>query len=152
MSVPPQFLDASSPWFIVYFGLLWLGITGLLAGLSGWSSLAMQWRAHTAPEGEHFRFASASIGKSLLPVGYGSCLTITVSDIGLGISILFPFRFMSPPLFIPWSQVSHVTEGRFLLSKYAVVQPNKHWSRIKLYGKVGAAVIAKSTGRTRGAA
>ena len=149
MSFPP---DPSSPWFIVFFAATWFAVTGLLAVLSGWTGLATYWRAQSALTGERFRITSASIGARLLPVGYGNCLSVTVSDRGLGVSILFPFRFLCPPLFIPWSDVTRVTEGRFLFFRYVVVQPANHWARIKLYGQVVEKVLAASSDRTRSAA
>jgi hypothetical protein len=149
MSLPP---DPSSPWFIVFFAAMWFGVTGLLAVLSGWTSLATYWRAQGALAGERFRITSASMGVRLLPVGYGNCLSVTVSDRGLGVSLFFLFRFLCPPLFIPWSDISSVTEGRFLFFRYVVVQPADHWARIKLYGRVVEKVLAASRGRTRGAA
>ena len=148
-SLPP---DPSSPWFIVFFAFMWLAITGLLAVLSGWSSLATQWRAQAKPEGKRFRFASGAIGIKLLPVSYGNCLTVTVSENGLGMAIMFPFRFLSPPIFIPWGQVTNVSEGRFLFFRHVVIQPVNHWARIKLYGKVGNQVLLASARRTRSAA
>ena len=144
--------DPSSPWFMAFFAVLWFGVTGLLAVCSGWTSFAKQWRAHEIPSGERFRMRSGSIGMRFLPVGYGNCLTVTVSDRGLGLSLLFPFRFLSPPLFIPWSQISCVKEGRFLFLRHVVIQPVNHWSRIKLYGAVAENVLEASKGRVRRAA
>ena len=149
-TTPP--FDPNSPWFVPLFVLLWFLVTGLLAVVSGWTGLAKRWRTQNTPEGERFRMASAAIGARFLPVSYSNCLTVVVSDKGLAISILFPFRFLSPPLFIPWSQVSHVSEGRFLFFRHVIVEPLNHWSRIKLYGKVGSKVVAASAGRIRGAA
>ncbi len=149
MQFPP---DPNSPWFIVYFAAMWLGVTGLLSVLSGWSGLATYWRARDQPTGERFRMRSGSIGMRYLPVGYGNCLTITVSDKGLGLSLLFPFMFLSPPLFIPWIQISSVQEGKFLFIRHVIVQPSNHWSRIKLYGAVAEKVLAASKGRTHSAA
>ena len=149
MSVQP---DPSSPWFIVFFAAMWFGVTGLLAIVSGWTGLATYWRAQSTPTGERFRMTSASMGARLLPVGYGNCLSVTVSERGLGVSIPLPFRFLCPPLFIPWSDIDRVAEGRFLFFRYVVVQPVNHWARIKLYGQVAEKVLAASSGRTRSAA
>jgi hypothetical protein len=144
--------DSGSPWFFVFFAAMWFGMSALLSALSGWSSMATHWRAHEAPKGERFRMRSASIGLKYFPVGYGNCVTVTVSDQGLGIALIFPFRFLSPPLFVPWSQVSSVTEGRFLFFRHVIVKPANHWARIKFYGQVASTVLAASKGRTRGAA
>jgi hypothetical protein len=149
MQIPP---DPSSPWIIVFTAAMWLGVTGLLATLSGWTSLATQWRAQEDPKGERFSLRSGSIGVRFLAVPYRNCLTITISDRGLGLSQLFLLRFLSPPLFIPWAQVASVNGGRFLLFRHVVVQPANHWSRITLYGTVAEKVLEASIGRIRSAA
>lgn len=149
MQLPP---DPSSPWFAVFFAAMWFGVTGLLSVLSGWHGMAERWREAQEHAGERFRFRSASIGMRFFPVGYGNCLNFTVSERGLGISLLFVFRFLSPPLFIPWTEVTEVKEGKFLFFRYVVVQPKDHWSRIKVYGAVAEKVLASSRGRLRGAA
>ena len=138
LTIPP---DPNSPWFLPFFVLTWLAVAGLLAALSGWSSLATQFRASQPVEGERFRFASASIGARWLPVSYGNCLFVTVAPAGLRLSILFPFRFMSPPLYIPWSNVESVEEGRFLFMPFVAIRLVGHWSRIKLYGRLGQQVL-----------
>jgi hypothetical protein len=145
-------LDPSSPWFPLFFATMWFGVTGFLSVLSGWYSFATRFRAREAPNGERFRMRSASIGLPFLPVGYGNIVTFTVSDQGLGLKLLFLLRFLSPPLFIPWSQVTAVSEGKFLLFRHVIVQPANHWSRIKVYGAVAEKVLAASRGHTRSAA
>lgn len=131
---------------------MWFGVTGLLSALSGWRGFAERWRAREEPVGERFRMRSASIGLRFFPVGYGNCLNVTVSERGLGLSLFFLFRFLSPPLFIPWSEVSEVKEGTFLFFRHVVVQPKNHWSRIKLYGAVAEKVLSASRGRIHRAA
>jgi len=149
MQLPP---DPSSPWFIVFFAAMWFGVTGLLSILSGWHSLAERWRAPASFPGERYRMRSASIGTQVFPVSYGNCLTVTVSEEGLGLAILFLFRFLSPPLLIPWAEIASVTEGQFLFFRHTVVRPAGHWAQIKLYGPVGSKVLAASKGRIRSAA
>ena len=149
MQIPP---DLSSPWFMAFFAAMWFAVTALLAALSGWASLAAQWRANEDPVGERFRMRSGSIGVRFFPVSYGNCLTVTVSERGLGLSLLFLFRLLSPPLFIPWSQISSVKEGNSLFFRHVVIQPANHWSRIKLYGAVAEKVLTASKGRVHSAA
>lgn len=148
MQFPP---DPGSPWFFAFFAVMWFGVSGLLAHLSGWSSMATRWRAPEDLAGERLRMQSASIGFRYFPVGYGSCLTVTVSERGLGLRLWFIFRFLSPPLFIPWSQVASVKEQRLLFFRHAIVQPQDHWSRIKLYGPAARAVLTASKGHVRDA-
>lgn len=97
------FLDPA--WVVpLLVALLWLGICALLARVGGWSTLAGPYRAKYPVVGERFRFISGSMGQARLPVNYKRCLFMVVNRHGLRISVLFPFRFRSPPLFIPWSR------------------------------------------------
>lgn len=127
-------------WFIPLFALMWLGVTGLLAHFSGWASLAKSYRAGAAPDGERFRFVSGSMGRKFLPVSYGSCLFVLVERQGFHLSILLPFRFLSPPLFIPWADMESAIERRFLLFRYTVLIVKGHWPRITIRGAAGTAL------------
>jgi hypothetical protein len=107
--------DLSEPqWFLPLFALMWFGIGGLLSVLSGWWSLASRFPAADSIKGENYRFVSGSMGLGFFPVNYGSCLFVTINEKGFRVAILFLFRFLSPPLFIPWAQVESVAEKRFL--------------------------------------
>src|SRR5262245_13408990 len=124
-------------WFLPTFIVTWLFVTGLLAYLGGWVSLAERFRAERSVDGERFRFASGSVGLRYVPVSYGNCLFVTVNREGLYLSIFFPFRFLSPPLFIPWSRVESIQEGRILFFRYYVIVIRDNWSRITLRGTPG---------------
>jgi hypothetical protein len=121
-------------WFFPMFAVMWFGITGLLAHVGGWASLASTFRATQPAIGERFRFVSGSMGAKFFPVSYGGCLFFAVSDTGIHLSILFPFRFLSPPLFIPWSQVESVTPKRFLFSRYTSIRVCDQWPTISVRG------------------
>lgn len=132
---PPELLEPH--WFFPAFALLWLGMSALLAVLGGWASLAGQFRSGRASEGERFRFVSGSMGAPLLPVSYGRSLFVTVGDEGIGISVLFLFRFLSPPLFIPWRAVESVEAKRSLFSHYTAIRLRGQWPTISIRGNVG---------------
>jgi hypothetical protein len=117
--------------------LFWAGICGLLALLGGWAGLATYYRADGPVEGERFRFVSGSMGIRFLPVSYGSCLFVAVNEAGFRLSIFFPFRIMSPPLFIPWKSVASVESTRFLFFPYTVVHLRDQWPRISIRGNAG---------------
>ena len=134
----PEYMQPQ--WFIPMFAAMWCGITGLLSVLGGWATLAASYRAEGASDGERFRFVSGSLGTRFVPVNYGNCLFVTVRSHGIQLSILFPFRFLSPPLFLPWSHVESVRERRFLLLfRYAVIVVKDKWPRVSLYGRAGSA-------------
>src|SRR5882762_10098419 len=127
-------------WFLPIFVAGWFTISGLLAHLGGWASLAQRFRANEVPSGDRFRFLSGSMGNRYLPVNYGGCLFATVNRTGPHLSIFFLLRFQSPPLFIPWNEVESVTEKRLLFIRYTVIQIRKHWARISLRGRVAQCV------------
>jgi len=132
---PPWLLEPQ--WFFPFFALFWAGITGLLAILGGWASLATYFRAEGRVEGERFRFVSGSMGIRFLPVSYGNCLFVTVNEAGFRLSIFFPFRILSPPLFIPWKSVASVESKRLLFFRYTVVHLRDQWPRISIRGNAG---------------
>jgi hypothetical protein len=81
------------------------------------------------------------MGKRFFPVSYRGCLFVTVSASGFRLSIFFPFRFQSPPLFVPWARVDSVTEKRMLyFFRYVVIVIKDHWPLISLPGKAGNSV------------
>ena len=116
---------------------MWFAISGLLALLSGWVSLSKRYAASGPIVGTRFRFASASMGLRFPSVNYGNCLFITTNDKGFHLSILFLFRFLSPPLFIPWTQFESIEKRRLLFIPYYVLRIREHWVRIVLYPRAG---------------
>ena len=131
-----------SLWFLALVVVAWFGITGLLAQLSGWASLAHGLRATLPASGERFRFASGSMGAKLVPVNYGGCLFVTVGEAGIRLSLLLPFRFRSPALFIAWSQMESVTERRLIFSTCTAIRVRDRWPTITVRGRAGQFIRA----------
>ena len=124
-------------WFFLLFLALWIAITGLLSRFSGWSRLARDFPATTAGSGERFIFASGSIGGQHMPVNYSNCLFVTIGPEGMRLSILFLFRFLSPPFFLPWSAVASVEEKQTFFLKHYVLRVRDRTSQITLRGSAG---------------
>lgn len=151
---PAEFLR--SPWFFVLFGAIWLGAVAALAWASGWQALAERFRSARPVDGERFRFVTGWIGASKsFPVHYRGALFITVSGEGFLLSMFFPFRLGSPPLFIPWTEVESVTEEAAWFVDRAVVRLRGSPTIIRIGGRAGqrmAEVYALSSrGRSRAA-
>ena len=123
-------------------------MSALLALRSGWHRLATQFRLEAPLQGERFRFASGSIGAGVLPVSYSNCLFSTVNESGFSLSILFPFRLLSPPLFIPWRAVKSVEPRQRLWATVTMVQLGGEWPPIGLRGLLGEK-IQQSYARSR---
>lgn len=98
--------------FLPLFAGFWCAIEAVLSLLGGWHRLAKRYPDQPFPSGDLFRFSSASMGFGL-PVNYGSCLFVRVSERGVRLSTLFLFRFMHPPMFIPWSEFTSCQKGWF---------------------------------------
>jgi len=75
------------------------------------------------------------------PVSYRSCLFFTVADTGFLLSVFFLFRFLSPPLFIPWAQVESVTEQRVWFLQTAVIRMRDSSTKIMVRGRVAQAIM-----------
>lgn len=98
--------------FILPFVLLipmWVGISHLLARISGWHRLATVYRASESAGGKSCGLCSGSFGV----VSYRNCLLVTLHPSGLHICVLFFFRLAHPPLFIPWSDIT-ISPTKFL--------------------------------------
>ena len=81
------------------------------------------------------------MGLPFFPVNYGNCLFLTINERGFRLRILFPFRFLSPPLFVPWASIDSVVEKRFLLMRYAAIRIRENWPVISFYGKAGKRIL-----------
>jgi hypothetical protein len=132
-------------WFFPLFLLWWLFLGGVLAYLGGWTSLAGRFRAdgpNVPVDGERFRFASGSLGRGFFPVSYGNCLFVLVAAEGLRLSIGLPFRFLSPPLYIPWVDFESVARRRVLFLEFVTFTIPHSLVRLSLRGAAGRAAEA----------
>lgn len=96
-----------SSWaFPIVFIVGWFVVSYQLGKNSGWQKLAVQYTEKSnAPSAEKYRLGNGCIGK----VPYGNSLKVSATRSGLLIRVLFPFRFGSPNLYIPWSEIDQLT-------------------------------------------
>ena len=94
--------------FCVFFPMMWLSITGLLASVSGWATLA-QTLAWTGPLPSR---TTSHVTAMLRVVSYRGVLTLASDADALYLAIMPLFRFLHPPLRIPWGQI-RVSDGPF---------------------------------------
>jgi PAS domain-containing protein len=131
--------------FPVFFTVMWLGITGMLAAVGGWSELAQLYRE---PEGtvrapvQSFRMATLDLrrGGIPLPANYSNCAIVELAVEGLHLRTWAVFRFRHPPLLIPWTQIEQVQPGRVLFFRVLTVSPRGVGTRIRMYGAPADAV------------
>ena len=89
-----------TPLFIVG---LWCAVLSLISRFGGWAKLAEPFAVETPFEGHARRgFQRLQLGRA---TAYKNCITFGVDERGLWISVMAPFRFRHPALYIPWSEI-----------------------------------------------
>ena len=108
-----------------------------MARVAGWSSLALTLRAQGVPAGESLRFVTGSLGSLDFPIKYKNCLRLILNSEGFYLSLMFPFKFASPALFVPWGQVESCTVEQVLSTQIVVFRFCGQWSVLKLRSVAG---------------
>jgi hypothetical protein len=90
--------------FPIYFLCLWFLICAIISFVGGWFSLAKVYRTQVPFSGAKWRGQSGQMRRLWL-ANYNHVLTIGASPQGLYLANIFLFRFMHPPLLVPWSEI-----------------------------------------------
>jgi len=127
--------------FPIFFVLLWMVISALISYIGGWRTLSRSFRAAEPFAGAKRYFQS---GQMRWITNYNNCLTVGADSAGLYLAILFLFRFMHPPLFIPWREVSVRTRRSWFLGERVTFTLGRETAipltiRGRLIGKLKAA-------------
>lgn len=88
--------------FPIYFLCLWCLVAAIISFVGGWFSLAKLYRTRAPFNGVKWMMQS---GQMRWLTNYNHVLTIGVSPEGLYLATMFLFRFMHPPLLVPWSEI-----------------------------------------------
>jgi hypothetical protein len=88
--------------FPIYFLSLWFLVGSIISFIGGWFSLAKVYRTRVPFDGTKWGMQS---GQMRWLVNYNNVLTIGASRQGLYLASMFLFRFMHPPLLVPWSEI-----------------------------------------------
>jgi len=89
--------------FPTYFICLWLLVGAITSFIGGWFSLAKVFRTRVPFNGTKWRGQS---GQMRWLANYNRVLTLGTNQEGLYLASMFLFRFMHPPLLVPWSEIS----------------------------------------------
>lgn len=108
-------------WLMLLIIVAWLFACAMISLMGGWHRLAEKFRSASESHGEKIRFASMAIGTGLFPARYRHVLSVTVGPAGIGLSVIFPYRLLHPPLFIPWSAVESAQRERSWLVNHVAV-------------------------------
>ncbi len=87
----------------VYFVALWLLISAIISFAGGWFALSNRYRTRDPFFGSEWGMQS---GRMRWMTNYNNVLTVGASPEGLYLAVMFLFRFMHPPLLIPWSDIT----------------------------------------------
>jgi hypothetical protein len=88
--------------FPIYFLCLWFLVGAILSLVGGWFSLSKRYRTRVPFNGAQWRGRS---GQMRWLTNYNRVLTLGASQEGLYLACMFLFRFMHPPLLLPWSEI-----------------------------------------------
>jgi hypothetical protein len=128
---------AQPQWAVLFLVAFWFIGAALMARVAGWSSLAQQFAASEIPIGQSFRFVSGSLGSAHWPIKYRNCLRIVVGNTGLYVSVMFPFKFRSPALLLPWHDIESIQEKQSFSTRTVIFRIRGQWSAVSLPGPVG---------------
>ena len=129
----------------IFFVGLWCGATFLLALVSGWRRLAAHYPGEAPTDGRRFRFRSARIGL----VSYNTCLNFAAAPDGLHIWVLLPFRLGSPPLLVPWRDLSATPDRGWVVNRVALSFAQAPGIRFQIARSLGEEIAAASRGALR---
>ena len=121
-------------WLVPLIVLACLAGVAVLARIAGWSSLAVKLRAQGVPAGESLRFVTGSLGSLNFPIRYKNCLRLVLNDEGFYLSLMYPFKFASPALFVPWAQVESCAVKQIFSTQIASFRFRGQWSGLELRG------------------
>lgn len=127
-------------WLVPLFVAACLACVAVLARVAGWPSLALTLRAQAVPAGETLRFVTGTLGSLSLPVKYKNCLRLTLNADGFYLALMFPFKFASPALFVPWREVESCTVEQVFATQVVSLRFRRQWAGLKLRGVAGQLV------------
>ena len=128
---------AQPQWSIPLFIALWLVAVAVMARVAGWPSLSQQFAASEIPAGQSLRFVSGALGSIHWPIRYRNCLRVVVGDTGLYVSLMFPFKFMSPALLLPWHSIESIQEKQSFSTRTVTFRIRGQWAVLSLPGPAG---------------
>lgn len=124
------------------FVVFWFGSAAVMSRIAGWHPLSTLYPAPLRLQGQEVRFASAALGPASFPISYRRCVRVLITDQGLGLCLMFPFRFHSPPFLVPWKAITGCTEKQFLATRKFIFSFEGSTRQATLTGELGLIVNA----------
>jgi hypothetical protein len=124
------------------FAAFWFGGAALMSRLAGWHALSALYPAPDNFRGNELRFCTATLGAASFPLTYRRCVRVLLSQQGVGLRLMFPFSFHSPPFLVPWAAVSSCTERQLFTTRKVVLSFVGTNRQVTLAGPLGQAAKA----------
>jgi hypothetical protein len=86
----------------IYLLFQWLLVSTIISFVGGWFSLSKVYRIRVPFDGAKWGGQS---GRMRGLANYNNVLTVGASQRGLYLASMFLFRFMHPPLLVPWTEI-----------------------------------------------
>lgn len=136
------FYNLPEPIYFLFFVALWLFASAMMSQLSGWRELGKQFNLNKKIQGEVFRTVSGAVFMSTWRYArYSGVLYFTANQEGLKMSVAFPLRFMTPPLFIPWNHVESASLTGRAPFKGTTISLKNHKAKILILGDPGKRIL-----------
>ena len=111
----PLAIPAAVVIFALFFATVWCAALFVISRVSGWALLANRFRTDSPFPGKTWGWQSARLRWGS---NYNNCLTVGSDPSGLYLSLMFIFRISSPPLLIPWPEVTVWRRRQFLFFRF----------------------------------
>ena len=119
---------------------IWSLVTGLLAVMSGWWQLAIQYGSRQPSEGKRYSMVSGMVGSAAFLVNYNHSLTVFITNDGFYIQPLPVFGHVSRNLFIPWQNVQ-ITKTSYWFFPVYRVQVTNSWVTFMFFRGFGSVIF-----------
>lgn len=134
----------AEPWLLALaFAAFWFGGAALMSRIAGWHALAALYPAPPRLRGEELRFCTATIGSPTFALTYRRCVRVLLSEEGLGLCLMQPFRFHSPPFLVPWSAITACTEKQVLVTRKVSFSFANTGRQVTVTGALGQTLKAR---------
>ncbi|MDP3970071.1 MAG: hypothetical protein Q8P90_00050 [bacterium] len=109
--------------FAIFWLIMWNFSIGITSIIFGWRRLAAKY-PYTETVGDlGTKFSFQSVNVSVFGY-YGFFIYVTIYDAGIKIVPMLPYRFMHPPIFLKWSDITGIRYSK-LISNMAFLKVGK---------------------------
>src|SRR5437016_3950071 len=137
-----EFINSHPSWLALFFSIcfvsLWLLVVAIVSLVGGWFQLSRKFSLIGPFDGVSEGLQS---GQMRWLAKYRNSLRLGANEDGLYLAVFFFFRFMHPPLFVPWSEIKVRRQKRWLFGEYVTLtMGNELRIPLRISGTIGTHV------------